>query len=464
MSAFPGKAKIIPERDVLLLPYQARWVHDKKRMKLAQKSRQIGFTWCSAYSTARRHSVQDARLDTWITSRDEIQAGLFVQDVLSFAKILDIAAKDLGEKVLDDKGNSARLLKFATDTIVYSMSSNPDAQAGKRGRRIADEFALHRDPRYLYEVMKPGLTWGGQLEIFSTHRGSKNYFNELVREIVEKGNPKNFSLHTITLQNALDEGFLYKLQKKLAVLDPDDDRLGMDEADYFNMVRAEMPDEESFLQEYMCIPADDATAFLDYQMITACEYSAADQWEGLFGGKLYVGVDVGRVNDLTVIWVFEKVNDTYFTRKVIELKKRKFSDQEAILYPILALPNMVRCCIDNTGIGRQFAERAQEKFGTYKIEPITFTAGSKEEMAYPVRAAFEDGAIRIPENKNIRADLRSIKKIQSTGDHVRFAADRGPNGHADRFWALALAILAGKSPPMAYGYERIGPAAERFGF
>lgn len=462
MIDFPGKAKVIPPRDVLLLPYQKRWVEDMHRMKLCEKSRQIGFTWCSSYAVSKRHAIKGARLDTWATSRDEIQAGLFVQDVKGFANLLDIGAKDLGEKVLDDKGQSARVLKFDTNTSVYSMSSNPDAQAGKRGHRLADEFGLHRDPRLLYQIMKPGVTWGGMLEIFSTHRGSKNYFNELVVEIKHKGNPKNFSLHTVTLKNALDEGFLYKLQKKLFSLDPSDERIYMDEGEYFDSVRNEMPDEESFLQEMMCIPADDATAFLDYEMITACEYGPLEKWEGLTG-KLYVGVDVGRVHDLTVIWVLEKVNDTFFTRKVIELKNTRFAEQEEILYKILELPNMVRCCIDNTGLGRQFGERAQERFGSYKVEPITFTMASKEEMAYPLRSVFEDGRIRIPEHKNIRADLRAIKKIQTSGDHVRFAADRGANGHSDRFWSLALAVLAGKSLPIEYGFESVGEKAETFG-
>lgn len=469
---FPGKCRIFPKpRDDGSEPrfcgFQRDWVLDTRRMKIAEKSRQIGWTWCSAYAVDRRHALAGYPLDTWATSRDEVQSLLFVEDAKKFANILQAGAEDLGQMVVDDKDNSARILRFANDTRLFSMSSNPDAQAGKRGNRLADEFAVRKKPadvKKLYEIMKPGATWGGMMEIFSTHRGSKNYFNTLIEEVKHKGNPKKFSLHTVTLLKALQQGLLYKLQSKLAAIDPNDDRLDMDEQAYFESVRSEMPDEESFQQEYMCVPADDSTAFLDYQMITACEYHPSDQWEGLFGGKLYVGVDVGRVKDLTVIWVLEKIHDTFYTRKVIELRNMKFSEQEAILYPILALPNMVRCCIDNTGIGRQFAERAQEKFGTYKIEPITFTMASKEEMAYPLREVFENGCIRIPERKEIRADLRSIKKIQSTGDHVRFAADRGDNGHADRFWAIALAILAGKSLPVEYGYESVGEKHEDFRF
>jgi phage FluMu gp28-like protein len=68
---FEGKCKIFPERDVILLPYQERWVKDNSRLKLAVKARQIGFSWCTAYRTVRTLAADDARLDTWISSRDE---------------------------------------------------------------------------------------------------------------------------------------------------------------------------------------------------------------------------------------------------------------------------------------------------------------------------------------------------------------------------------------------------------
>jgi phage FluMu gp28-like protein len=38
--------------------------------------------------------------------------------------------------------------------------------------------------------------------------------------------------------------------------------------------------------------------------------------------------------------------------------------------------------------------------------------------------------------------LRAIKRETTFAGNIRFAADRGGNGHADRFWALALAIRA----------------------
>jgi len=440
----PGRAKIVPKRDALLLPYQTKWVKDKSRLKIAEKSRQIGWTWATAYELVSSKSLKDARLDAWISSRDDIQARLFLEDCKAFAAILQLGAQDLGERVIDEKGHSAYVLAFANNLRAHSMSSNPDAQAGKRGDRILDEFALHTDPRKLYAIAYPGITWGGALEIFSTHRGTANYFQELITEIKHKGNPKGFSLHTVTLQDALDQGFLYKLQAKLP---PDDGRQQMDEAEYFDFIRRGCPDEETFLQEYMCQPGDDAAAFLSYDLIIGCEYRFEESWESDLAdakGPLFVGVDIGRDHDLTVIWVIEKLGDVHYTRRVITLSKETFDAQEHCLYEILQLDQVRRCCIDQTGIGRQFAERAQKRFGKYKVEGVHFTGPVKEELAYPVRAAFEDRTVRVPSDPLIRSDLRAIKKETTASGNIRFTADRGKNGHSDRFWGLGLSLHAAK--------------------
>jgi phage FluMu gp28-like protein len=439
-----GKAKIIPSKNSVFLPFQERWITDNSRLRLMEKSRQIGISWSTAYDTVRYQSRTTTKLDAWISSRDEIQARLFLDDCKKFAEILQIAAEDLGSQVIDEQGNTSFVLRLANGTKINSMSSSPDAQAGKRGRRVLDEFALHPDPRKLYTIAKPGITWGGGMGILSTHRGSANFFNELIREVREKGNPKGISLHRVTLQDALDQGFLFKLQSKL----PDDDSIqDMDEAEYFTFIRSGCADEESFLQEYMCVPADDNSAFLSYDLIASCEYREGEAWELPFEqikNPIYVGVDIGRMQDLTVIAVMEDCGKRFMTRRLIELKGMPFSRQEAILYDVLALPNMRRCCIDSTGLGMQFAERAQEKFGKYRIEGIKFSGPVKEDLAYPLRAAFEDGNIRIPFNKFVRADLRAIRKETTAAGNIRFSADRGANGHSDRFWAFALAKHAGK--------------------
>jgi phage FluMu gp28-like protein len=444
--SFAGACQCFPETDAFFLAYQKAWIKDKALMKIMEKSRRIGVTFGTSYELVQRHAPTEAdaaQWDSWVSSKDEITAKEFILYCSKFSRMLDAGAKDMGLQLLDDGKQSARVIAFANGTRINGLTSNPDAFVGKGGRVRHDEFAIRDNPRDVYDISMPCIDWGGDMGIISTHRGSANFFNELIREILEKGNPKNFSHHRVTLQDALDQGFLYKLQSKLR---PEDPRMQMDEADYFNYQRNRCSDEEQFLQEYMCVPGDDASAFLPYDLIASCEYRRGEEWETPLDqceGQLYVGVDVGREHDLTVIWVVEKFGGVYFTRQVIELHKERFADQETELYQILQLGNVRRCCIDNTGIGRQFAERAQERFGKYKVEPVNFTGPVKEELAYPFRAAFEDRNIRIPYRDGIRADLRSIKKETTAAGNIRFAADRGTNGHADRFWAAALALHAG---------------------
>lgn len=440
-----GAAKIIPANiKALFLPYQQKWIDDKSRLKLMEKARQIGLSWSTAYRVTEVTASVNARWDQWVSSRDDLQARLFIEDCKMWAKLFNLAARDLGEIVIDDKNKlTAYVLEFANGKRIHSMSSNPDAQAGKRGSRLLDEYALHPDPRKLWTIAYPGITWGGNMEVISTHRGSNNFFNQLIREVRENNNPKQISLHRVTLQDALEQGFLYKLQEKLPA---DAAEQEMDEAAYFEFIKNGCASEESFLQEYMCEPDDDDAKFLDYDLIASCEYNTGESWEYTreqliaAKGKLYGGIDIGRKKDLTVLWILEELGDVLYTRKIITLKNMKKPDQEKVLWPYMEL--FMRSCIDNTGLGIGWVDDAQRAFGEYRVEGVTFTTKTKEAMAYPVRGKMQDKKIRIPYLPEVRADLRAVTKVTTEAGNIRFTAERTENGHADRFWALALAIHA----------------------
>ena len=448
-----GNAKVKPSNS-LLLPYQKRWVEDTSRLKLAVKSRQIGWTWATAYGLIRRKALKTAQLDAWISSRDEIQARLFLEDCKSFAGILDAGAQDFGERVIDAKGSSAYVLQMGNGLRINSMSSNPDAQAGKRGDRVLDEFALHPDPRKLYSIAYPGITWGGNFEIFSTPRGSDSFFQKLIDEI-KGGNPKKFSFHKITLEDALNQGFLAKLQKKLPA---GDERQAMDEAAYFDFIKSGCADEETFNQEYMCIPSNDATAFISYEMLDGNRvYGNIERETGTVDGKpsaivtwinvapgievssvpLYLGVDYARHEDLTVMWLAADIAGILVPVELKTMKNVPFKRQREAIDRYMAMKSLRRCCFDMTGIGEETAEAMRSKYG-YRFEPIRFTAESKESMAYPVRHDLEDKTMKVPDLPLVDADFRKIRKEDSAGGHVRFVAERDTKGHADIFWAAAL--------------------------
>jgi phage FluMu gp28-like protein len=273
------------------LPYQLAWINDDAPLKLIEKSRQIGITLADAYDSVRKACRKGASADVWVSSRDEAQARLYIQDCKKLAKLLHVAARAYNKVVIDERKHSAAVLEFASGRRIYSLSSNPNALAGKRGHVKLDEFALHQDQRLLYQVAKPVTQWGGQLCIISTHRGSQSVFNELVREIRERGNPMGWSLHSVPLQSAIEQGLVERIQKKgktnehwwtnhraeksrlVAGADPlgSDDEQRAARAAFFARLQSECIDNEQWQQEYCCVPGDDAAAFLSYEVITACE-------------------------------------------------------------------------------------------------------------------------------------------------------------------------------------------------
>lgn len=450
-----GRAKIEPANPGgLFLRYQARWVEDTSRLKLMEKSRQIGLSWSTAYATVERTAAASARLDEWVSSRDEMQAKLFIEDCKMWASALALAADDLGEQVIDVSTKaSAFVLQFANGKRIHSMSSSPDAQAGKRGGRILDEFALHPDPRKLWSIAYPGITWGGSMEVISTHRGSGNFFNQLVKEAREQGNPKNISLHRVTLQDALDDGFLWKLQQ---MLPQDDQRQAMDEAEYFDFVRSGAADEESFQQEYMCNPADDASAWLPYDLITPCEVETGTAPEHYTGGPCFVGMDFAARGDLTVIAVLEEVGDVLWCRELIELHRTSFAEQLARLDQVMHGYRVVRAALDQTGLGEMPVEEAKRRHGMLRVEGVLFSAARKLDLATALKQRFEDRSIRIPGRAALRADLHAVKRESGPTGAPRLVAERTAVGHADRFWALALAAAAGQGEAPVYAYEGLG--------
>lgn len=475
---FKGRAKNIPARDTFLLPYQQRWVEDRSLVRLMEKSRRVGISYATAYDEVRQHSMKGNRVDTWFSSRDDLTAREFILYCQKFAGILNLAAKAYDADILYDDGRksaTASVLRFATETRINSISSNPDVFAGKGGNVGLDEFALRYDPRAVYDIASPTIDWGGRLSIISSHRGAGNFFNRLILDERDPDPRKHrgISLHRVTLSLALDEGFLWKLQTKLPEGDP---RLEMDEEDYYNYQRRRVSSEERFRQEYECDPEDEASVFLPYDLLQGSFYQPADDLREHteettdFRGKkgriryllppgvepsglvaylgsldaLYHGKDVARKKDLSVDVFGERRDGILFVRAVIEFDRVAFSRQEKELYPIM--PRVARSCIDETGIGAQFAERCGEKFGAWRTEGIAFTPASKKMLAGPVRTTFEDRAVRIPEDERFIGDLRMIKK-ETVGDHVRYVAsddDDEADSHADRFWGLALMIHAAK--------------------
>ena len=318
---------------------------------------------------------------------------------------------------------------------IIALPANPQTARGYTGDVFLDEFAMHCDDREIWAAMFPTLLrGGGELDIASTPKGRSNMFYEL------QSNPL-FSKSFLTLPDAIARGL---------------------QADAGQMRNA-IGDEELYRQEFLCEFLDEATAFLTYEQIAGCTDPTLTAHTTVTplaaeARELFVGVDVGRLRDLTVIWVLARkvshqtagqncrfpISHCQFLTTVclIELANETFRTQFQVLCELLSLKQVRRCCIDAGGIGMQLAEQVVERFGAHRAESVTFTVALKSQLAGALRVAVENRSIVIPADDRIRNDWHSVERTVTEAGHFRLSAPRREGSHADRFWAAALALHA----------------------
>ncbi|MDA2913155.1 terminase family protein [Acidobacteriia bacterium AH_259_A11_L15] len=481
---------------VHLLPYQQRWVEDDSRFKIACKARQIGFTFAAAYRVVCKRVAQPG-LTLWLSAseRQTLEAMEHVRHHISAAG----AVAEYFEEPIEGMQLKQHTVRLDNGSRIVALPANPDTVRGFAGDVVLDEFGFHRDADAIWRAAFATATRGFQLEIISTPNGARGKYYELARaaglvdwqEAKEKSSASSgssiWSPHRVDLPTARAQGFVVDVES----------------------LRAAIGDEDAWQQEYCCRFLSDAAHYIPPELVVAAEHPAATttppflpaagatgldkmfaplaQREARSTGAVYLGVDIGRRRDLTVLWLLEVENPlappearVYSTRGVLTLDRQPFSQQHRALDSLLAAKNIPlspvapaagylvqRCAVDATGLGAMLAEELEQKWGG-RVEPVQFTLGVKEDLAVRVKRLLEDGRLRLPYDPAVRAALGSVKRYATATGHWRFDADRTDTaGHADHFWALALALYAAVEPELSVDYvstAELRPSSQAFVF
>jgi phage FluMu gp28-like protein len=128
----------------LLLHYQRRWIADKAKVKVAEKSRRIGLTWAQASDDALTAAAAKG-MDVWYVGYNQEMAREYIETVAFWALTFQIGAEAVEEVVVKDpaKDIQAYRIKFASGFKVTALSSRPSNLRGKQGRVVIDEAAFH---------------------------------------------------------------------------------------------------------------------------------------------------------------------------------------------------------------------------------------------------------------------------------------------------------------------------------
>ncbi len=434
---------------IKFLPYQRAWIADESRFKIGMFARQTGKTFSTGGECSDdcfRGWAEDRRARWVILSRGERQAAEMMTEVIKpFTKALYEVYNTIvkgGEprfeenefRAPQEKGPDAVYkaleVAFPNGSRITALPANPDTARGFSANVILDEFAFHAKSREIWAALFPVISKGKQkLRVISTPNGKGNKFYELMT-----AEDSVWSRHVIDIYEAVKQG-----------LERDVD-----------MLRKGMADEDAWAQEYELKWLDEASAWLDYDLISSCEAEGAGRPENYQGGPCFVGVDIAARNDLFVIWVDELVGDVLWTREIIARRRVSFAEQDQLLAGVFNRYRVVRAKIDQTGMGEKPVEDAQRKYGTSRVEGVLFSAANKLGMATVLKERFQDRKKRIPAGDVVlRSDLHAIKSQVGVTGQRRLIADGETDGHADRFWAAALAATAAELGVAEYDYRPV---------
>ena len=379
---------------------------------------------------------------------------------------------------------------------ILILAASPRTARGFSGDLVLDEFAFHEHADRIWEAAEPIISSNPefQVRIASTHNTPNCLFNRMIRD-------GNYPVASITFSKAwrMGRGDVDEIQafrERWMRIDPANcerwwhqtggkpqpqdrrscisiKRMGPDGSGIEitpEEREAEAIDKATYRKNYENEPNDGTNnPILSWDVIRRCATAPLFEpdkngWdEGTLErirrtlGDILVGQDFARQGDLSVVSLMLVSGRI---RHIARLEMRDVSSPEQRRQMERLIKALGQRCsrvvIDMTGNGTGLAEELADRYGSL-ILPVHFgrsveldeslrldgdkrgTMPIPERMAIDLARAFDDGLIEIPDDALLLDDLRKPYRVQS-GNRVSIAAAKTAEGHADRFWSIALAL------------------------
>ncbi|MEM1155129.1 MAG: terminase family protein [Pseudomonadota bacterium] len=419
-----------------LLPYQIEAMRDRARFLCLFWARGVRKTFTATLKIVDYvfEAESQGKREPWnIISRGERQALEAMQEVKKHYRTYNVAAGEITGHDLwsESEGRHVKIYEVNTPgkSRILSLPANPDTVRGFTANIYLDEFAFHKDSQTMWKAVYPCLRGRLKMMVSSTPQGKGNRFYQIATDTTD-----TWSIHKTDIYEAVKQGLPFDIE----------------------MERRALNDPDAWAQEYELKWLDEASAWLSYDLISSCESDLAGDPLIYDGGTCYLGMDVARRRDFTVLWVLEERGGTLWTREVVKLRRADFRTQLDELGRLLSTYKVMRGCIDQTGLGEFLVDEAKRLYGTTRIEGVLFTGAVKQDLATQIKQKFEDRLVRIPIDRDIRDSFHAVKKTTTTAGNPRFDADRTDQGHADEFWACALAIHGATNPVTPIEFQTLG--------
>jgi phage FluMu gp28-like protein len=199
---------------------------------------------------------------------------------------------------------------------------------------------------------------------------------------------------------------------------------------------------EDFQQEFEAAFIDESYSFYAYDLILPCtsdDLRLCDDFTDIPfpQGRIVAGFDVGRTRDRSELAVFEENHNRFTCMLLRSYNQVPFAEQEADLRRLLEQLPVARLSIDKSGIGMNLAENLSRDYPQVAAE--IFSNESKERWATDFKILLQRRDVILPRDRDMVAQIHAIKRRVLPSGKISFDAERTSRGHADRFWAIALA-------------------------
>ena len=443
----------------------ARWEHfqlahlcDESTFRIENKSRQIAWSWLSA-AEGIANAILDATPSVYISINQREAA----EKIRYARQVLEALPKAWRPPL---KRDNELELELANGARLTSLPSQPP-----RGRARAwvylDEWAHHKRDRAIYTAALPVISKGGRLRGGSSPLGASGVFWEVFEEKLRRY--PGYTRKKTPWWEVQAFSVNVSEARRLAPGMPTAERVKVFGNERIQAIYANMP-EEDFRQEYECEIVDEATAWITWAEIRAnqdedlvCELTTVrgDQVDlamraidrvaariaaGHIERGLCAGLDIGRTRNASELFVGGLTTvDTFPLRLALTMEGMSFDEQRDVLsYALERLP-ITKLLADQTGIGRNLAETLEQRFGD-KAEGVTFDVTLKTVWASDAKMLIQQRRTLLPVDRDIAYQLHSIKRRVTAARNLVFDTDEEEKHHADKFWAWALMLAAGKQP------------------
>lgn len=423
-----------------LWPWQVQWLEDQSDWKVSLKSRQIGWTEVCGLE-ALLHAIRHGNHYCFLVSTKVANARRQILDRIK-KKWLPALKRDPNFAALlegTEVYKNSIILPNGSEIIATSME--PERLRGNTNSSYwFDEFAFW--PTRVHEGLVDAV-WpqveapqniNSVVRIVSTPWSmGENLYYQIWED--PKGIHAHFSRHEWSIKDAIKanpEGFQFDLEA----------------------ARAKYP-ADKWAREYLCQFIEMAQFYFRRSELLEQDIDRDDLPDDLEDAPVYMGVDLGKVNDYSAVVLVRDLGDRLIVERTYAMRSIKYNAQQDIIRALIRKYDPDECYIDVTahqsfadtlggGVRGAMGNRKRKSKITMKLRQLV--------EQDKIRLNFDDaqvwdsqaGAFTRSQSRMLLDDLAKVQQTETPSGKQRFEVDRDEDGHGDTYSALLLALAARK--------------------